>query len=268
MNNISESNKPDFDTLLNSLYLKAQKQINIKKENDRIYNENLNLLKDMLSKLNNLLKELDIDGEMEFVISEKKEDFKTNMEKIIGDKLDAEIKNIFEEIINEIETKFQSLNKYILLHKKPKIIDYQKILTKPIDETKTQEPKPNEKSDTSKKTNLDKNKEIYYVEFAITTSQIDRLEKNIDDVIDLEIDAMKKRNGKFLPNGKKKLKKPDMIIIDNETDMKNYVEEHQTSGRLCFYNEDDAKVWRCLTFDINYHKRPYSIYVLKNQLIF
>lgn len=262
----------NFDDLLNGLYKKAEQYIKNKKEKDQIYNEKLKELKNITTRLNDLLKELNINSEMEFYMTENKGDIKQNIENVVGDKINAEIKSIFIEIINETNKEYQ-INKWISIHKnlqiktqdKPIGIDYKRALV--ITSPKDSEEVPQTQDKSFKKIVI-KKKEKYHVEIAVSNNALDYIQDNINEVTDFEIETMKFRNGKFQPNGKKKIPKPDSFIVDNIEDIKDYVEKYQTSGRLVFNNEDDAKIWRCLTFDVNYGKRPKGIYVVKNQTLF
>lgn len=116
--------------------------------------------------------------------------------------------------------------------------------------------------------NEKQDKTQYFVEIAITTNTIPDIHKHIEDVTGLKVETTKVRNGKFLPNGTKTLEKPKNVIIDSEEDTKTYAEKFQSTGRFVFDNENYAKAWRCLTFDVNYHKRPVGIYVVRNQELF
>lgn len=259
------TNKSNFEGIFNSLYLKAEKLIKIKKENDRLVKEHFSHLKKIEIKLNNLLKEIDIDNDIEFYISDiiKEVDIRENIEKYIGNKFNDEIKNIFIEIINESVKNFESLHKYILLRKinndtSKKNINYKNVLIN-----------KSEKNIIQKYNHDDVIKNpLHYVEFAVSNNEIKNIKNNIDEVISLEIETKKQQNSKFIEAGKRKLNKPNEIIIDDKKDIKDYVEDYQTSGRLGFNKEEDAKTWRCLTFSENYGKRPYGIYIVKNQQLF
>lgn len=290
----------DFQNIIQQLFNQANQEILKKKEKDRIYNEKIDDVKNIIQKLNELLKELDIIQTHFYLdinkenIQKKEDNIKTNI-KILNLEEEIEI-TVLDIIINtikqyeDIQISVSIKDKEIENKKKSWVTITQKLGTDEHLLTNIKKDKQlkmmlkNEKDNLVEEINNENTQRLvttnykekkYYVEIATYKTEIKNIDTNINNVVGKEIHTKKfindtrTGNKKFTDCGVKILKQPQDIQIDYDyDDTKNYVEHNQYSGRLIFNSEEEAKVWRCLTFDENRNVRPNSVYVVKNQELF
>lgn len=109
-----------FKSTIEELFNQANQEIQKKKERDKIRNEKINEFNSIVSKLNELLEELDINNKIFLTTVSKSLDINENI-KILH--LEPEINNAFIEIIDKTIQEYKDIEMNIIIIDKNKLLN-------------------------------------------------------------------------------------------------------------------------------------------------